>query len=262
MRRLFPFTLILALALPAAAQAKHPFTFEDMMKLKRVGEPEVAPDSKWVIFSVVDVDLAANTKAPHIWTVPLDAQGGADASSAPEESSAGSSSAERILIPDQDGDRPRWSPDGKRFAFISTKEDGSQVWIADFDGATGRVTTTRKLTSIATEASGELWSPDGANILFTSDVYPECDGAPEPEAASNRKKLKQVEQSKLKPQIFDHLLYRHWNAYREGKRSHIFVTPLDAQATTGCPSGPSDPHGLACIRDRYRDLTPGDYDAP
>ena len=67
------------LALPAAAQAKHPFTFEDMMKLKRVGEPVPSPDGKWVLFSVMDVDLAANKKTPHIWIVPL--AGGAGAMS-------------------------------------------------------------------------------------------------------------------------------------------------------------------------------------
>jgi hypothetical protein len=46
---------------------------------------------------------------------------------------------------------------------------------------------------------------------------------PEAEFACNAKKLKEAEQSKVKAQIFDHLLYRHWNAYKEGKRSHIFV---------------------------------------
>ena len=71
MRRLLLSLLVLAFTLPALAQAKHPFTFEDMMKLKRVGDPQVSPDGKWVIFSVVDVDLAANTKTPHIWIVPL-----------------------------------------------------------------------------------------------------------------------------------------------------------------------------------------------
>ena len=62
---------ILIVAALAHAQAKHPFTFDDMMKLKRVGDPQVSPDGKWVLFSVVDVDLAANTKTPHIWIVPL-----------------------------------------------------------------------------------------------------------------------------------------------------------------------------------------------
>ena len=253
---------LIAFALSTFAQAKHPFTFEDMMKLKRVGEPEVSPDGKWVIFSVVDVSLEANTKTPHIWIVPL--AGSEEKSGVPHVSPnlRDVGAAEREIISDQDADRPRWAPDGKRFAFISTKEQGSQVWIAEFDSASGTVTQKYKFTSIATEAGGELWSPDGKNILFTSDVYPQCDGAPEPEAACNAKKSEEHDKSKVKALIFDHLLYRHWNAYKEGKRSHIFVMPLDAGVTTGCLRDPADPHGFACIRDRYRDLTPGDYDAP
>src|SRR6478672_11003363 len=73
--------------------AKRPFTFEDMMKLKRVNEPVPSPDGKWVVFSAVDVDLAANTKTPHIWIVPADG-----------------SAKERLLIATPQGeDRPRWS---------------------------------------------------------------------------------------------------------------------------------------------------------
>ena len=155
MRRLFLCSSCSCLTLPALAQAKHPFTFEDMMKLKRVGDPQVSPDGKWVIFSVVDVDLAANTKTPHMWIVPLDAHvGTGSCGDGRPRPYGGAESAERILIADQDADRPRWAPDGKRFAFLSTKEGGSQVWIAEFDGAAGTVTGTHQLTNIATEAGG------------------------------------------------------------------------------------------------------------
>ena len=221
----------LLLALPLAAQTKHPFTFEDMMKLKRVGEPVPSPDGKWVVFSAVDVDLATNKKTPHIWIVPL--AGG----------------QERMLIADQDGDRPRWAPDGKRFAFISNKSGGSQVWVADFDGAGGNVTGVFQLTSIATEAGGELWSPDGKHVLFTSDIYPECQ-----DAACNAKKLKEAEESKVKAIIFDRLLYRHWNAYKRGVRTHIFIVEV-----------PDSSEGVVVIHHILappRDLTPGDYDSP
>jgi len=239
MRRLLLAFLILPFALSVVGQAKHPFTFEDMMKLKRVGDPQVSPDGKWVIFSVVDVDLAANTKTPHVWIVPT--AGG----------------QEREIIADQDADRPRWAPDGKRFSFLSTKDGGSQVWIADFDGAAGTVTQKDKLTSMATEAGGELWSPDGKNILFTSDVYPECDGDPGAEATCNAKKLKEAEQSKVKAMIFTRLLYRHWNAYKEGKRAHIFVLDING-GTMGAQLGGNPTETLTVARD----LTPGDYDSP
>src|SRR5882762_7178107 len=142
MRRL-AFLLVLLFSLPAFPQAKHPFTFEDMMKLKRVGEPVPSPDGKWVLFSAVDVDLAANKKTPHIWIVPLNTNRGATGVP-PVQQVPGEPASERILIPDQDGDRPRWAPDGKRFAFISTKERGSQIWIAEFDGAAGTVTSVRR----------------------------------------------------------------------------------------------------------------------
>src|SRR5215467_8815680 len=115
MRRVLFLLLVICFSLPLFSQAKHPFTFEDMMKLKRVGEPVPSPDGKWVVFSAVDVDLAANKKTPHIWIVPLgDSSGAGRGPSTPPKDSANPSSpvgmtggevgmtgsGERILIPD------------------------------------------------------------------------------------------------------------------------------------------------------------------
>src|SRR3989440_3998306 len=124
-----------AVAFPALAQAKHPFTFEDMMKLKRVEEPVVSPDGKWVLFAAVDVDLTANTKTPHVWVVPLDthvSQKRGDpsttlragvghpakaGSSAPQDDGT-TGGGKREIISDQDAERLRWAPAGKRFAVV------------------------------------------------------------------------------------------------------------------------------------------------
>ncbi len=217
MRRLA--LILLVCVIPAIAQSKHPFTFDDMMSLKRVGEPIVSPDGKWVLFSAVDVDLAANKKTPHIWIVPV----------------AGGESRE--IVSAQDSDHPRWSADGKKFLFLSNKEGGSQIWVADFDGGAGTVSGVHKLTSVATEVDGPIWSPDGKNILFVSNVYPECT-----DEACNEKKLKESDNSKVRAMIFTHLLYRHWNGYKESKRSHLLIIPAEGGAS--------------------RDLTPGDHDVP
>jgi dipeptidyl aminopeptidase/acylaminoacyl peptidase len=207
----------------ATAQAKHPFTFEDMMQLKRVGEATVSPDSKWVAFSAVDVNLDENTKMPHLWIVPV---AGGDAKRLTPATGPGE-------------DRPRFSPDGKRTIFESSRDGGStQIWVQDFDSASGALNgEAKKVTSISTEASGGTWSPDGQSILFVSSVYPECT-----DDACNKQRDEARAKSKVKAMTFDHLMFRHWTHYDDGKRSHVFIVSINGGAA--------------------RDLTPGNFDVP
>src|SRR5271157_4945237 len=137
---------LFSLSLFATAQAKHPFTFEDMMQLKRIGEPTVSPDSKWVAFSAVDVNLEENTKTPHLWIISL---AGGEAKRLTPATGAGE-------------DRIRFSPDGKQVIFESDRGGGTQIWVQDFDTSAGTLTgDPKKVTTISTEASGGMWSPDG-----------------------------------------------------------------------------------------------------
>src|SRR5947199_9819756 len=120
MRNLLLPVFVLACAFSAVAQNKHPFTFEDMMALRRVEEPQPSPDGKWVLFAAVDVDLKANTKTPHVWVVPLTSRT-ADPSTTQNDSRAnhsdalgmtnGEKTSEREIISDQYADWPRWGPD-------------------------------------------------------------------------------------------------------------------------------------------------------
>jgi len=202
-------------------QQKRPFTFEDMMALKRVGEPAVSPNGKWVAFSVVDVNLKANTKTPSIYVVSIN---GGEA---------------RELTKGEGEDRPRWSPDGRQLAMVMTRGGVPQIWSMDINPETAMPGPgpLHQLTSISTGASGELWSPDGKYILFTSDVYPDC-----PDDACNQQRDEQKAQSRVKATIFRGLFFRHWSNYTGDKRTHIFIQPVAGGAA--------------------KDLTPGDHDAP
>ena len=63
---LFGFGLSLTCA-AQSAPAKRPMTFEDMMKMKRLGETAVSPDGKWLAYSVTTVNLDQNTKTAELW---------------------------------------------------------------------------------------------------------------------------------------------------------------------------------------------------
>src|SRR5213594_1195011 len=238
------------------APQKHPFTFEDMMALKRVGAPVPSPDGKWVVFDCEDVDLAANTKISHLWIVP-----------------ARGDESRRLNPTPNHEERPRFSPDGKRLIWTSKATDPTQIWMCAFEPESGQlVGKPHQVTSISTGADGGIWSPDGRNIVFVSAVYPDCKPPPpgsDPagEDDCNKKRDDELKKSKVKAKIFTKLFYRHWNAFTEFKRSHLFVIPADAIAETTtveagvspAPSSPSQPTRLPLQKNQNepRDLTPG-----
>src|SRR5437764_1842550 len=252
-------TLAQTPALPTpGSNGKHPFTFEDMMKLKRVGAPVPSPDGKWVVFDCEDVDLEANTKTSHLWIVP----------------GSGGESRRLNQTPNHE-ERPRFSPDGKHLTWTSKATDPSQIWMCDFDSDAGAlVGKPHQVTTISTGADGGIWTGDGKNILFVSAVYPDCK-----DDACNKQRDEELKNSKVKAKIFTRLLYRHWNAFTEFKRSHLFVVSADGHTdrnigvppvrTAGfqpaeSPTPGETPNGQTGETPilQPRDLTPGDHDVP
>jgi len=108
----------------ASGNVKHPFTFEDLMALKRVGAPVPSLGGKWVVFDREDIDLAANIKVSHLWIV----------------SASGGESRRMNQTPNHE-ERPRFSPDGKRLIWTSKATDPTQIWMCDFDPETGHASS-------------------------------------------------------------------------------------------------------------------------
>src|ERR1043165_985378 len=153
MKRFFAVCLIGLFALVSFAQAEERrFTIDDLLKVRRVGDPQVSPKGDLVAFTITDMDKAANKGMTQIYVVPL--AGGEPRQLTNDEHSSSS---------------PRWSPDGEKLAFISARDGQDQVWTIDI--SSGALT---KITHLSTGAGDPVWSPDGNLIAFTSDVYPEC----------------------------------------------------------------------------------------
>jgi dipeptidyl aminopeptidase/acylaminoacyl peptidase len=204
-------------------------TFDDMMQMKRLGDTAVSADGKWLAYSVTTVNLDQNTKTAELWLQAI-------AGGQPQK-----------LAVAQPGDSGvQFAPDGKHILFLSSRAGSEQVWLADFDGATGATSNAKKLTNIATEAGDAIWSPDGNSVLFDSAVYPDCpaitatDNGVGDECNSDRDAA--LATSKVKAQIFTHLLYRHWDHFTGAKRSHLFLATVATGALRDLT--PHNPHDV------------------
>ncbi len=224
--------------------AKRPMTFDDLMQMKRLGATAVSPDGKWLAYSVTTVDLVQNTKTAELWLQAI-AGGGAD------------EPAPFKLAVAQPGDSGlQFASDGKRILFLSGRDGGQQVWVADFDAATGATSNAKKLTAIATEADNAKWSPDSKSIVFTSAVYPDCPAISfaDPDTGNKCNEGRDAVQaaSKVKAQIWTQLMYRHWDHFTGDKRTHLFLVSVDGSGMRDLnPGDPRDvPPDYASIEQR------------
>jgi dipeptidyl aminopeptidase/acylaminoacyl peptidase len=208
MRLLLALVIMMMAASPLWA-AGRPMTVDDLLGVKGVSDPQLSPDGSLVVYVVSELDHATDKTTSSLWLVP----------------SSGGRPRQLTTAPGANN-HPRWSPDGKTIAFVSRRSGSDQVWLLPIDGGEAR-----QLTKLPIDVGGPIWSPRGDQLAVAAEVYPGLSA--EQTAARDKEK----ESSKKKVRIYDRLMIRHWKAWDEGKRSHLFV----ADAQTG----------------EARDLTPG-----
>ena len=200
--------------------AGRPFRFDELAKAQRIGGFDLSPDGKWIAYTVGTPAVLENRTRAAIWLA-----------------SAGGGSPPRQLTSGETRDFDAlFSPDGRRIAFISTRDGSPQIWTLDVADPAGGEPA--KATSFPTGVNGFKWSPDGRWFLITSDVFPDCS-----DVACLEERKKRRESSPTKARVSERLLFRHWDSWKEGMRSHVWKVPASGN-------------------DAPVDLTPGDRDVP
>ncbi len=205
----------------AAAQQRHPFTVHDLVSMDRIGDPQVSADGEWIVFVKSSLDLEANRRRSDLWLVHADGTG------------------LRRLTTDPAGDfNPRWSPTGDAVYFLSTRSGSSQAWRVMVEA--GGVA---QVTDLPLSVGNLALSPDGQLLAFTLDVFPDCETID-----CTVSQLHDREQLVTSGVLYEHIFIRHWDTWKDGRRSHLFVMPAAGGDAVDVMAGmdadaPSKPFG-------------------
>src|SRR6059058_5895376 len=139
---LFPF--------PGLSAQKRAITFDDFIALKSVSDPQLSPDGKWVAYTVTEYSLKDNRGTTRIWLADL-----------------GTGDTRRLTEGPGSDRQPRWSPDGRMLAFVSTRppQNGPQLWVLPIAGGEAR-----RVSNLPDGVSDPVWLPDGKGLVVTSDI--------------------------------------------------------------------------------------------
>ncbi len=198
--------LILITALPLNTQqassiehqASHPFSVHDLLGMDRISDPQISPDGRWIVFVLKQTDLQENLYRTDLWLVDVDG-----------------SEPRRLTSHPEADTNPCWSPDSKSIFFISGRSGSSQVWRIKIDGGEAEQITDQPL-----DVGNLVVSPDGKHIAFAMEVFPDCN------ATTTKNRLDEIKQKKSTGRVYDRTFVRHWDVYKDGRRSHLFAMSI------------------------------------
>lgn len=203
----------------AGAQDKRPMSVNDLLTAVRVGDPQLSPDGRRVLYTRTTTEMPSGARNADIWTVLTD----------------GSAPAALFIGGPKSDNSPRFIPGGTRVAFISSRDGAPQIYVADADG-----TGARAITSLSGGVQPPfIVSPDGKLVAFVSDAYPSC-----ADEACNKATREAEEGDPVKVHTLDRLPFRHWDSWWERVRHHVFVTEISTGTTRDVTLGDFDspPH--------------------
>jgi dipeptidyl aminopeptidase/acylaminoacyl peptidase len=199
-----------AFCLPvAAADNPRVFTPTDLNALARVSDPQVSPDGRRVVYVQRETDFDANRGRSDLWLLNLD----------------DGAKPRRLTQHSSNDTHPRWSVDGTNIYFLSARGGSTQVWRLPLSGG-----EPLQITDLPLDIGSFEFSSGGGRIALAMDVFPDC-----ADLQCTRDRLDAAAKSKSSGRRFDSLFVRHWDEWRNGTRSNLFVAPVNADGRAGTP---------------------------
>ena len=174
----------------------------DLVAFDRVSAPVLAPDARHVVYAVREANVEANSARTALFIAELGPRG--------------SSSARRLLPQDWSASGASFAPDGERVYFLSARDGGNQLWSVPASGG-----EPQKASELPLDLGSFRLSPDGRRVAFSVEVFPEC-----PSLACTRERLDAKAGTKASGQHYSQLFVRHWDSWKDGRVSQLFVADL------------------------------------
>ena len=213
MKKLLILLLVMLIPLSTFAE-KRALKFEDMFKAGRLGSLSLSPDGSNAIFQVKIPDLEKNNYKTDIYITDLM-----------------TGKIKKLTNSEGNNMAPEFRSENE-ISFISTRDGDPQLYIMDLING-----KENKVSDVPGGVGSYYWIPGSNGFVFQKDIFP-CKKSIE----DSIKKEKKIEDSGIDVKVLNSLMYRVWNSWKEGKRSHIFLA--DNKGKSG------------------KDLTPGNYDTP
>ncbi|HVS13521.1 MAG TPA: S9 family peptidase [Thermoanaerobaculia bacterium] len=226
--------VVAAIPAPAALAEDPRLQLEDVFELEYASSPEISPDGTRVVYVRNFMDRMKDRQRSSLWLVGAD---GAD--------------HRPLTTGEADDGSPRWSPDGGRLAYTSSRQGSTQLWVRWMD--TGQ---TARLSQLERPPRGLAWSPDGTRLAFVAFVSEPA--SPLVELPAPPKGAEWAEP----PKVIRNLTYRaDGGGYLENGHTQVFVIPAEGGTARQLTEGPFDHGGpLSWADDRHLVLVANRHD--